>query len=231
MFKRLLKPGLLIAMMAGMLAGGLAPAAAQGTPVSAPTMACDGPARTAEEVAALKGSGPEQVISRIERAGAASEADVQAIGETAAGCVRLPAGAGHRSGGGLPERQPVIARDLFALSFEPSTEEAPLTEFLGIFAAWNLSDGRIAAVVGVDDSSQVIPVSTIVMVFVNIEGRWLIDDVGDQPVCAWRWARIMVRIPLRRPPASSPNSASEMLTTALTARVASEKAVTVSAGA
>jgi hypothetical protein len=34
------------------------------------------------------------------------------------------------------------------------------------------------ALVAVDDSSQSLPLSSLVMVFANIEGRWLIDDVG-----------------------------------------------------
>jgi hypothetical protein len=177
MLRRLLKPGLLIALLAGMLVSGFASVTAQGTPVPAPTVACDGAARTAEEIASLKSSGPEQVISRIERTGSASDADVQAIGEIVAGWLAcLQAQDTGRVAAFLSDN--LIARDLFALSFEASTEALPPVEFLGIFGAWNTSDGRIVALVAVDDSSQSLPLSSLVMVFANIEGRWLIDDVG-----------------------------------------------------
>jgi ketosteroid isomerase-like protein len=177
MVNRALESGVLFALFIGLLMGGLAPVAAQGTPVSPPSPVCDGPARTAEEVATLKGRGPEQIIARVERTGLANEADVQAIGETAAGWFAcLQAQDTGRVAAFLSDN--LIARDLFALTFDPGTEELPAAEFLGIFAAWNLSDGRIVAVVGVDDSSQTLPVSSLVMVFVTIEGRWLIDDVG-----------------------------------------------------
>jgi len=173
----MLKRLVMMFALAGLVIGGVGANGVSAETAVAPLPACDGPARTAEEIAELKLKPADRQRDRVERTGEASAEDTEAIAETIANWFAcLVAQDSGRIAALLTDQ--LVSRDLFPLSFEDDEEPLDGLTFLGVYQAWNLSDGRVIAVLAADDPSQTYPMTSIVLVFAKVDGSWLIDDVS-----------------------------------------------------
>lgn len=180
MIAQVLKRGLLVVAVLGMVFA-MAPVSAIAQPVVPEAGTCNGPARTPEEIAALQpGEGTPYVSrerERVQRVGEASAEEIEAIAKTVAGwfaCVQ--ADDVNRAAVFLTDA--AISGGIISLDAGDEVEPITEIEFLGVFGAWTLSDGRIAALIAADDSGQNYPVSSLVLIFANVDNVWLIDDVS-----------------------------------------------------
>lgn len=149
-------------------------------PVDVPVVACDGLSRTPDEIAALApGDGTPYVSrerERVERVDEANPEDVAAIAETVAGWTAcMQGGDTARAAAFLTDA--AIASGYFVLTDdEPESETEDL--LLGVIGAWELSDGRIAALIAFDSPDEAFPVNSMVLICANVDGVWLIDDLS-----------------------------------------------------
>jgi hypothetical protein len=176
MIARYVQRGFVLLMMLGVVLTGAVPAAAQ--PIVPPIPACDGASRSADEIAALQADSATSVAAdELERTGEASAEDAEAIAQTLAAFFACIAAEDEgRAAAFLTDA--AIADGLFSLTGDDESDPSTGIEFLGLYGAWTLSDGRIAALFAADDDSLHYPVISAVLIFTNVDGQWLIDDVS-----------------------------------------------------